>query len=142
MAIMGRHADPWGEDETAFEQLSTSAAAVQIKKTAADAVTTVAGDIKNQFTTTVAVESAGDEVNKPEADRMLVQTRQNLKRIDAEIKQAREEREKKYQERLKSEKREQQKKIELVQKKNKQEDSLQAAIKRSQGSGERAKVAG
>lgn len=149
--IVGQR-DPWGE-ESSFEQLTSAPASTQVKKVVSDATKTMLAEVRaqilgggkdNKNAQNQPPELQAKQVNeiKNNKEQKLAETRQNLERINAEIRKARENREREYQERIKKERQDKEKKMEVAQKKQQQENALQSAIKRGQGSGERGKVAG
>lgn len=143
--------DPWG-DTSNFEQIQQTARPVV--KAVTKAAAAVAGDIKQQVggegvrdeasTKSKPAQTKGDAakggasnaVGDDKQKALMQQTRQNLVRINEEIKKAREAREKKYQERMQTAKREKQEKQAESQEKKKDESVLARLMRGKQGSRE------
>jgi hypothetical protein len=139
--------------EGSFENLSTKAqgAAKKIVKAAGDAAGAMATDVKQQLTGDYdkpLVEQMGLQTQTSQQQQqiqqnqqaLLAQTKQNLDRINAEIKQAREMRIKKEQEKKKTEQQEKQQK--QVEERKKQEDPVwKKMLKGKMGSRESGKQA-
>lgn len=159
--VMGnpfQKADPW---ETSFETMTTKAqqAGTQVKKSAAGMAKAAAGDVKAALTgdfqngslETMAgqagqnsqTQTAGNpnipamaELEKQKRE-LLAQTRQNLERINMEIKRARDERLKKEEERKKTEEKKKEQKKAVEQKKKEEDPAWKKMLRK--GSHEIAK---
>lgn len=132
--------------EGSFENLtsSTQGTGKKVQKAVFDGIKTVGKDIKEQITgpQKSLVEEAGvKELPKKEQQSIAQQTEQNLAKINAEIKQIREERIKKEQEKAKAEAQEKQQK-QAEEKKKKEDPMWLKAIKGQTGSQEGAKKSG
>lgn len=129
MAVLNRVQNPF---ETSFENMTTQvqAGAKKVQKTTSDAIKAVAEDVKEQVMGQEKPKTPEEQAKqqqvaqKSEEDKkqLLAQTRQNLEKINQEILQIRQTREKQYQEKLKAEEKKKQEK--KAEEKKKAEDPV------------------
>jgi hypothetical protein len=152
-------ADPW---ETSFETMTSQAqkTTAQVKKSAGDTVKAVLQDVKQQVSGDYGAameqgQQAGAAGQSPKISpqeqaaklqdeekkkrELIAQTRQNLERINMEIKRARDERLKKEEERKKAEQKKAEEKKVVEQKKKEEDPAWKKMLQGKMGSREMAK---